>query len=482
MEATRATAPSSSDTPPGWRERMSTPGFALLAICFTQALVLLDTTVVNIAFHTIEQGLDASLDQILWVTNSYLLTYAVLLVLGGRLGDLFGTRRVLLIGLVVFTVTSAACGLAQTPGQLILGRGLQGIGAALLAAQAMAVITRVFPAEQRGRAMGTWGAFAGLATAVGPTVGGLLADTLGWRAIFVINVPVGVVGFVLVMLSVPPLRGEGRARLDLLGSVVLAVAIFLLVYPLVEGERHHWGTLWGPVTVPGCLAAGLVVLGAFVLVQRRRQGRDPLIPFGLVRNRNFALLSLVIGAIPGAVAAVLLLVPLYLQTVRHWSPFGAGLVLAVPPLISVVVARRSGRLVDAVGGKTVLIVGLLLFAAGVAGQVPALSEHSSWLLLLPGLVVMGVGMGVCFAPSVAVAMQDVPSELAGVASGVFNTTRLCGSLLCTALTGALFQVGLARGDFSAAVRTTYLIPVLALLAGALLSGGLRRAPAKTAGS
>ncbi|MGC9665990.1 MFS transporter [Planosporangium sp. 12N6] len=459
---------------PPLRTRLRTPGFAMLAICFAQALVLLDTTVINIAFAEMMRGLHASVEQMLWITNSYLVSYAVLLVPGGRLGDLFGMRRVMLVGLAVFTVASAACGFAQHPEQVIVGRAVQGVGAALLAAQAMAIITRVYPAEQRGRALGVWGAFAGLATAAGPTVGGLLAATVGWRGIFFINLPVGLIGAVLVLLAVPRLRAEVRSRLDVTGALLLAAAIFLVVYPLISGERYGWGRVWGPVTIPMLFAAAVVVLGVFALVQWHQQGRDPLLPFALLRDRNFAIASAVIGVIPGAVAAMLLLIPLYLQTAHRWSAFQAGLLIAVPPFVSVVVARRSGRLSDRWGGKYVLMLGLLLFGLGMAMQLMGVGAHRSWLLLLPGLAVTGVGMGVAFAPSVAVAMRDVPPQFAGVASGVFNTTRLCGSLVYTASVGALLQVFLSRGDIFLAVRNTYAIPVLTLLAGALATMAVRQ--------
>lgn len=462
-------------TLPASRARLRAPGVAMVAICLTQALVLLDTTVINIAFAEMMRGLDASLEQMLWVTNSYLVTYAVLLVPGGRLGDMFGMRRIMLIGLAIFTVASAACGFARHPEEVIIGRAVQGVGAALLAAQAMAIITRIYPAERRGRALGVWGAFAGLATAAGPTVGGLLTATVGWRGIFFINLPVGLIGAVLVLLAVPRLRAEGRSRLDLAGALLLATAIVLVVYPLISGERYGWGRMWGPVTVPSLFAAAAGVFGVFTLVQRRRQGRDPLLPFALLHDRNFVIASAVIGVIPGAIAAMLLLIPLYLQTAHGWSPFQAGLLVAVPPFVSVVVARRSGQLSDRWGGKHVLMLGLLLFAVGMGTQLIGVGAERSWLLLLPGLAITGIGMGVTFAPSVAVAMRDVHPNFAGVASGVFNTTRLCGSLFCTALVGALLQVLLASGGIFSAVRITYAIPILALAAGAMATMAMRQA-------
>ncbi|MEV2253386.1 MFS transporter [Streptomyces sp. NPDC050147] len=469
---------------PGLRERlvvrMRTPWWAMFAICFASAVVLLDTTAVNVALAEIGTGLDAGLDQVLWVVNAYLLSYAALLVIGGRLADMFGPRRVFLAGLAVFTVSSVGCGMAQDAGQAIAARLAQGVGAALLTPQTIVIITRIFPAERRGKAMGVWGGFAGIVAAAGPTFGGLLAASLGWRWIFYINVPVGIIGAVLVLLAVPKLDTGKKQRLDVLGASVLAVAMLAIVYALLEGEAHNWGSLWGPVTVPVLAGAGILALGAFFLVERERQGRDPLIPFAVLRDRNFSLMAVVVCVLPCGLGGVMLLTPLYLQDVQEFSAFQAGLLVAVAPLVSVFIAPYSGTLTDRFGGKYVLITGLGFFAGGIALMGALIQDGSGWTVLLPGLICVGIGMGVGFAPASVVAFRNIDPDMAGSASGVFNTTRLSGSLLGSAAVGAVLQAQLATGDATTAIKFTMFLPVAIMSAGALLTLAIRESAPGTA--
>ncbi|MEU6236008.1 MFS transporter [Kitasatospora sp. NPDC047058] len=452
---------------PGLPDRERNPWLAMFAICFTQAVVLLDTTAVNVAVPALGEGLGAGVDQVLWIINAYLLSYAVLLVTGGRLGDLYGMRKMFLIGLAVFVVASAACGFAQTPGQVIAARVLQGVGAALQTPQAMAIITKIFPAERRGTAMGVWGSFAGIIAAAGPTLGGFLVSWLGWRGIFYINIPVGVIGAVLVLAFIPALEPTSKPRIDVLGSVLLTVAMFCVVYGLMEGESHNWGTLWGPLNVPLLMLIGVAVIGLFLWVERGRQDRDPLVPFAILRDRNFTVMSVVVGALPCGLGGMLLLAPMYLQEVQHFSAFQAGLLIAAAPLVSVFVAPYSGRLCDRFGGKYVMIAGLSLFAAGIGLLAVLINADSSWTVLLPGLVFVGLGMGVAFAPAGVVAFEKIEPAMSGAASGLFNTTRLCGSLLGSAMVGALLQARLVHDDTTGAIRATFLLPVAVLVAGAL---------------
>ncbi|MGW0364196.1 DHA2 family efflux MFS transporter permease subunit [Streptomyces sp. NPDC002990] len=459
---------------PGVPDRQRNPWLAMFAICFTQSVVLLDTTAVNVAVPALGEGLGAGVDQVLWVINAYLLSYAVLLVTGGRLGDLYGTRKLFLIGLAVFVVASAACGMAQTPGQLIAARVLQGVGAALQTPQAMAIITMIFPAGQRGAAMGVWGSFAGIIAAAGPTLGGFLVSWIGWRGIFYINIPVGVISVILVLAFIPALAPNSKPRIDVLGSVLLTLAMFCVVYGLMEGESHHWGSLWGPLSVPLLMLIGVAVLAVFLLVERGRQDRDPLVPFAILRDRNFTVMAVVVGALPCGLGGMLLLTPLYLQEVQDFSAFQAGLLIAVAPLVSIFIAPYSGSLCDRFGGKYVMVVGLSLFAAGL-GLLAALTRaDSSWTALLPGLVFVGLGMGVAFAPAGVVAFEKIEPAMSGAASGLFNTTRLCGSLLGSAMVGALLQVRLVQDDTTSAIRTTFLLPAAVLVAAAVATLLVRR--------
>ncbi len=222
------------------------PWLVLLSLCLGFFMILLDTTIVNIAIPDMSTSLHASFDDILWVLNAYVLVYAVLLITAGRLGDLHGPKQLFLIGLVIFTLASAACGFAQNPTQLIIARIAQGVGGALLTPQTLSTITMIFPAEKRGAAFGLWGAVAGVATVTGPTLGGLLVTDLGWRWIFFVNVPVGVVTIIFASIVMPNIQLNRRHKLDITGTLLATVGLFLVTYGLIEGQSHHWGKVWGP--------------------------------------------------------------------------------------------------------------------------------------------------------------------------------------------------------------------------------------------
>ncbi|GAA1964821.1 MFS transporter [Amycolatopsis minnesotensis] len=439
-------------------KKSHSPWLVLSVLCLGQAVALMDTTVVNVAIPAMMHGLDANLDQILWVVNGYVLTYAVLLVTCGRLGDLYGQKATFLAGLGVFTISSALCGLAQNPTQLIIARLLQGIGGAMLTPQSLAVVSKVFPAEKRGAALGIWGAFAGGAAAIGPSLGGLIVSSLDWRWVFFINVPIGLAAIVLGAIVVPDLRGGPRRKLDLLGTTVLTAGLTLLVFGFIEGPPHQWGALWGPISVPVVLVLGVVVLAVFAVLEGRRQGRDPLVPFEIIRQRNFALMAVVVVALPCGLGAMLLLTTIHLQSAVGMSPVAAGLTIAVAPLVSTAFAPYAGRCIDRFGGKYVMFAGFALFAVGIAYLALAAQPDSTWLSMLPGLVVVGIGMGVVFSPPAAIAMHDIEPSMSGAASGLFNMMRLCGSVLGGALVGALLQARLAVSLADAAQGAAGVLP------------------------
>lgn len=414
----------------------------LTALCVGQSVALMDTTVVNVAIPSMIGGIGATLGQMLWVINSYLLTYAALLVVGGRLGDLFGHKRMYLTGLGVFVTASALCGLAPTPEALIGARVLQGIGAALLTPQSLAIIMRVFPAHRRGRALGIWGAVAGAAAAAGPTLGGVVVATLGWRWVFYLNVPIGLAAMVLSAAALPSAQRRRRS-IDLPGTALLTTALFLVTYGLIEGAAQDWGRLWGPVTAPMLVLGGAVLLVAFAAVERGRQDREPLLPFAVLRDRNFVVMAIAVAALPCGLGAMLLLTTIHLQSVLGMGAMSAGLTLAIAPLVSIALAPLAGRWTDRYGGKNVLVAGFLLFAAGIGYLGSVVDSDSTWLVLAPGLAVVGMGMGVVFAPASAIAMGDIDPAMSGAASGVYNTARLSGSVLGGAAVGALLQSRLA---------------------------------------
>lgn len=281
MSATTAAAPTGPVDLHG-----RTPWSILPALLLGFFMIMVDTTIVNIAIPTLVDTFDVGLSAVGWVTSAYLLTYAVLLLVAGRLGDRYGPKQVFVLGLVVFTLTSAWCGLSGSIGMLIVARAAQGVGAALMTPQTMALITRVFPPQQRGAAMGTWGAVAGIATITGPVLGGLFVESWGWEWIFFVNVPVGIVALVFAFRTLPNLHTDKRS-FDVLGVVLSVVGLSALVFGLQEGETYDWGTVWGPVSVPLLIAAGLLVIGVF-LVWQHRQGPAALLPLSLFHHRNFS--------------------------------------------------------------------------------------------------------------------------------------------------------------------------------------------------
>lgn len=459
----------------------------LVALCLGQSLVLLNSTVVNVAVPDLAADLGASLDGVLWVVNSYVVVVTGLLLVTARLGDLVGPKRMYLAGVAVFTAASALCGLASSPGQLVAARVAQGVGAAMLSPQSLAMISHLFPPRRRGAAFGVWGAFAGISVAIAPTVGGLLVSWLDWRWVFLVNVPVGVCVLVAAAIVVPAVRVAGGRRLDLAGALLVTAALFLVSFALIEGEPRGWGSVWGPVTVPVLLGVGVLALVGFALVQRSRQDRDPLVPFAVVRDRDFVLMSGVSAAIACGVGGTLFLVLLHLQTAAGMSALAAGLVVAVAPAVSALASPLAGRLTDRLDGRWVLAAGLACTALGAGYLAAVLSPDARWPVLVPPLLVFGFGMGVVFSPAGVIATRGVPPELAGAASGLFNLARMSGTAVGGAAVGALLQARLGRPgeDLAAippdvlgeAVREVFALPVLVLVAGIALTAAARPSPA-----
>nr|WP_274614008.1 DHA2 family efflux MFS transporter permease subunit [Streptomonospora nanhaiensis] len=413
-------------------------------MCLGFFMTLLDLTIVNIAIPDMTHRLGAALDHIMWVINGYTLVLAVLIITAGRLGDLFGPRRLFLVGVALFTVASGLCGLAPDVYTLIAARVLQGVGAAVLMPQTMALIVRVFPPERRGAAMGAWGAVAGLATITGPTLGGLLVTALDWRYIFLVNLPVGAVALVLGWRLIPADTPTGRRpALDLPGVLLATAALTLVSFALIEGERFDWGTVYGPIGIPLLLGLGAALFAALAVQQVRRQGRDPLVPFALFADRNFGLMSLAASLVSVAMLAFFLLVSIHLQSVLGMSALEAGLTLVPQAAVSMVAAPVVGRLVDRVGGKYLLVGGCALFAASSAWVVAALGTEGDWHTFLAPLLLMGLGVGAVFGPMNTLAMDRVRPDMAGAGSGVLNTARQLGSVVGGVVAGALLQSVLA---------------------------------------
>lgn len=448
------------------------PWAALLVLCLANFLILLDTSIVNTAGPDMMRSLDTGIDSVLWVLNGYLLALASLLIVAGRLGDLLGPRTVFVAGMAVFTGASVLCGAAQSPGQLVAARVVQGVGAAALLPQALVLITGIFPAERRGAAFGIFTAVAGLAAVSGPTLGGLVITHLGWQWIFYLNVPFGVAGTVLARLLVPGLRIPRPTGFDIGGMVLATTGLVGLVFALIEGERHHWAQVWGHVTIIHVLAASVALLVAFVWWERRH--RAPLVPLGLFRDRGFAVATVLTMITSFALYGFLLVFVIETQTLLGMSPLRSGLAALPWTVVLCLVAPVAGRLTDRVGGRRLLVGGLATYALGVLGMAVLSTPTSHAENFALPLVLVGIGMGASVAPTTAEAMRGVAARVAGAASGVLNTARQVGAALGAAVVGAVLQNRLAQ--HLPGVRPALAVVAGALLLGALLAGLLRARP------
>jgi EmrB/QacA subfamily drug resistance transporter len=421
-------------------ETVAKPWPALWALVLGFFMILIDTTIVSVANPSIMDGLGTDINSVIWVTSAYLLAYAVPLLITGRLGDRFGPKNLYLLGLVLFTGASAWCGFSGDISTLIAARVVQGFGAALMTPQTMAVITRIFPPERRGAAMGLWGATAGVATLVGPILGGVLVDGFGWEWIFFINVPVGIVAFVLAWRLVPKLTTH-QHRFDILGVALSAIGMFLLVFGLQEGESYNWGTIVGPISVWSLIIGGLVVLAIFVVWQAFNKG-EPLLPLGLFRDRNFSLANAAITTVGFTITCMSLPLVFFYQTVRGLTPTESALMLVPMALLSGALAPFVGRLVDRINPRNIAVVGMLLLATSLFWYSSLLSPDIAigWLLL-PSAV-MGLANAGMWAPISTTATRNLRPKDAGAGSGVYNTTRQIGAVLGSASIAVLMQARL----------------------------------------
>ncbi|WP_214406880.1 DHA2 family efflux MFS transporter permease subunit [Pseudonocardia lacus] len=434
--AEQAVNPTGAQAPP---ERSPWP--ALWALVLGFFMILVDTTIVSVATPAIMADLGADVDGVVWVTSAYLLAYAVPLLVTGRLGDRFGPRNVYLIGLAIFTLASLWCGLTGSIGSLVAARVVQGLGAALMTPQTMAVITRTFPANARGQAMSLWGATAGVATLVGPLLGGVLVDGFGWEWIFFINVPVGVLGLVLAARLVPDLPTTVR-RFDWLGVALSGVGMFLLVFGIQEGQSYDWGTIAGPISVWSLIVAGIVVLALFVFWQARNKA-EPLVPLGLFGDRNFSLAALAIATVGFAVTSMSFPLIFFAQGVLGLSPTQSALLFVPMAVVSGGLSPFVGKLADRAHPRWVAGFGLLCFAVSLVWLGAVMSPGVPvWQLLLP-LALLGVANGFVWAPLSTTATRNLPLASAGAGAGIYNTTRQIGAVLGSAGIAVLIQARLA---------------------------------------
>lgn len=404
---------------------------ALWALLVGFFMILVDSTIVTTAIPAIMQSLDTSVNGVVWVTSAYLLTYAVPLLVTGRLGDRFGPRNVFVWGLVVFTASSAWCGLSHSIGMLIAARAVQGLGAALMTPQSMAVITRLFPFDRRGAAMGLWGSTAGVATLVGPILGGVLVDSLGWEWIFFVNIPFGLFGVFQVMRQVPDLVRVSH-RFDWVGVILSGVGMFLLVFGLQEGNTYHWGTIRGFISVPLLLVLGGLVMAAFVVWEAKGPA-EPLVPLRLFRTWNFAMGNMLTFCVGATVTSMTFPLMLFLQDVRYLSPTRAALCMVPNAVLSGALSPLVGKNMPRLNARAVISSGLGLFAVTLFGYWWLMRHgHPVWQMVVLG-VPMGVAMSMIWGPISLITTRELTPADAGAGSSVFNTTRQMGAVLGSAL-------------------------------------------------
>jgi EmrB/QacA subfamily drug resistance transporter len=417
------------------------PWPALFALCLGFFMILVDTTIVTVATPAIISGLHADVNSVVWVTSAYLLAYAVPVLITGRLGDRFGPKNLYLVGLTVFTLASLWCGLTTSIGMLIAARVVQGVGASMLTPQTMAVITRIFPADRRGQAMALWGATAGVATLVGPILGGILVDAFGWEWIFFINVPVGVIGFVLAVRLVPTLPTHTH-RFDWLGVALSGLGMFFLVFGIQQGHKYHWNA-W----VTTSIVAGVVLFALFVLWQARNRV-EPLIPLSLFKDQNFSISNFAISTMSFTATAMGFPTMLYAQLVRGYSPLDAALLFVPMAVMTIILAPIVGRFTDKVHPRLLTGVGFAVTALAIYLISLTLTPNGAVWHILAAMALLGVGMAGIWAPLAATATRNLPMQLAGAGSGVYNATRQVGAVLGSAAIAVLIDSRIAAHGLS----------------------------------
>jgi len=436
---TAPTTPTADAAP----DRERNPWLILLVLCGAIFMLLLDTTIVNVAQQKIKVGLNADLSQIQWILDSYILAFAVLMLSFGRLGDVFGRKKMFVVGMAIFTAASGLCGISGwiadligIPGAtaLIVARVLQGIGGALMMPQTLSLIMVAFPPHKRGAAMGVWGSVVAMGAVLGPLIGGYIVTSYPWEWVFLLNIPVGIVAILATLSIVPESRDPlASGKLDFGGVIFSATAIFALVHALIEGPKFGWTS---PQTL-GLLALSAAIFVIFVWWERRVP--DAMVKLELFGIRNFWVANVIGMAIPFGLFGIFFPLTIFLQGALGMTPLEAGLTTMPMSLMLMVVAPISGRLSDRIGARWILITGLTMVTVGIVLITSQISTSTNWRSLLPALLVTGIGMGMTFAPMTAAAMSQVPPRISGSASGILNTSRNIGQLLGIAVLGSVLQ-------------------------------------------
>ncbi len=405
--------------------------WTLGALCFALFMIMLDNTVVNVALPAIKSDLGISTAELEWTVAAYALTFASLLLTGGKLGDLLGRRLIFVIGLVIFTLSSLACGLSSTAPELIGARAVQGVGAALMMPATLSIISATFAARERGMAIGIWAGVSAMALAIGPLLGGIITEHISWNWIFFVNVPIGVLAVLAAIFVVPESKDTSREqRLDLPGLATSGIGLLALVYALIEANQYGWTS----ARIVGLFVVAAVALTAFVLLELHQ--RLPMLDLSLFRNGTFAGANIVAILVTMAMFGIFVFFPIYMQTFLGWSPIQAGAALLPWTLMIVIFAPIAGKLSDRVGSRWLMAGGMTVVAICCL-LLSTVTLQSSFWNLLPAFVLGGLGMSFVMTPMSAAAMGAAPVAKAGVASGVLNTFRQVGVALGIGIMGAI---------------------------------------------
>lgn len=413
--------------------------WALAAMCFALFMIMLDNTVMNVALPSIQADLGAPISSLEWIVNGYTLSFAVLLATAGRLGDILGRRRMFLLGVVLFAISSASAGLAPSTLALVISRVTQGVGAALMMPATLSIITNAFPPAERGRAIGTWAGVSALALALGPVLGGFLTEHVSWRAIFYLNIPVAAAAVAATLFAVRESRDETVGReIDWAGTAVLTAGLTAGVLALIEGNA--WG--WSSPRILGLFAAAAVLLAVFGWVESRV--RAPIVQFEFLRNRDFVGAIVVAFVISFSMLGMFFFMALYIQNVLGYSPFEAGVRFLPTTLVIMFVAPIAGRLTDRIGPRPLIVAGLAIVAVSLFMQSQIDGSSGYGTLFIP-FVLMGLGIALTMSPMSTAAMNAVANTKAGLASGLLSMSRMIGGTFGVAVLGAIFQ---SRGHSS----------------------------------
>ena len=445
--------------------------WTLAAVSFGLFMIMLDNTVVNVALPSIQEDLGATLSQLQWIVTGYALTFAALMLIGGKLADAYGRRLIFVIGIVIFTLASLWCGLSDTSEMLIVARIVQGAGAALMNPATLSIISATFPPKQRGAAIGIWAGVSALALAIGPLVGGLLTEHLSWHWIFFINVPVGVVAIAASFLLITESKDETHESLDLPGLGTSALGLVALTYGLIEANAYGWTS----ARIVGSFAVAVISLVAFVIIERRR--RYPMLDLTLFRSGTYTGANVAMLLVALAMFGVFFFVSLYMQNVLGYSAVQAGAAFLPMTVLIILIAPIAGKASDRFGSRWLMTIGMVLLGVQLL-YFSQLSTTSDFWNLLPGFILGGFGMAMAMTPTAAAAIRAVPVHKSGVGSAVLNAMRQVGGSIGIALMGAIVAAQ-ASGrpgveGFMAGFERALIVAAVIAFAGSIVAFALVR--------